>query len=311
MPREPPPGWPDGARCAVMLSFDVDGPTLWLDDRATGRCDDARAFSIGAYGPWRGTPRLLDLLEDRGLPATFFVPGKIVEQWPALVKDIAASGHEIGHHGWPHETFFDHPRAAQRDIIERGQDQLERTAGVRAVGFRSPGGDIAADTPSLLEELGFSYSSSMRGDDRPYRWEIDGRSTDLIEIPAHWELDDYQQFVYNESPPEPPGLDRIAGTLATSDNWRREFDGYHRWGLCYVLMLHPQVIGKPHRVRALERLLDHIGRTGDVWFATGTQVAEHWRRTAGTERGPEPEGHPQRVRAAWRSSSPPPLPMGP
>ncbi|WP_234364873.1 polysaccharide deacetylase family protein [Streptomyces sp. RTd22] len=260
-----------------MLSFDVDGPTLWVDDRATGRCDDARGFSIGAYGPWRGTPRLLDLLEDRALPATFFVPGEIVEQWPAVAKDIAASGHEIGHHGWMHETFYDHPSAAQRDIIARSQDLLERTTGRRAVGFRSPSGDIAADTPALLAELGFSYSSSMRGDDRPYRWEIDGRPTDLIEIPAHWELDDYQQFVYNESPPEPQGLDRIASTLATFDNWRREFDGYHRWGLCYVLMLHPQVIGKPQRVRALGRLLDHIGRQGDVWFATGAQIADWWR----------------------------------
>ncbi|MFE9643238.1 polysaccharide deacetylase [Streptomyces sp. NPDC006365] len=267
-----------------MLSFDLDGPTLWLD-RATGQWDDARGFSLGAYGPWRGTPRLLDLLEDRSLPATFFVPGKIVEEWPAVVKDIAASGHEIGHHGWMHETFFDHSRAAQRDIIERGQDLLERTAGVRAVGFRSPSGDIAADTPSLLAELGFSYSSSMRGDDRPYRWEADGHVLDLIEIPAHWELDDYQQFVYNESPPEPRGLDRIASTLTTFDNWRREFDGYHRWGLCYVLMLHPQVIGKPQRVRALERLLDHMRRAGDVWFATGAEIADWWRSRGETASG--------------------------
>ncbi|WP_238431450.1 polysaccharide deacetylase family protein [Streptomyces cavernae] len=261
-----------------MLSFDVDGPTLWLDDRATGRWSDARGFSIGAYGPWRGTPRILDMLQDRGLPATFFVPGKTIEQWPALVKDVVASGHEIGHHGWMHETFFDHPLREQRAIIERSQEFLERTAGVRAVGFRSPSGDIAADTPALLADLGFSYSSSMRGDDRPYSWGVAGSAGDLIEIPAHWELDDYQQFVYNESPPEPRGLDRIAGTAATFDNWRREFDGYHRWGLCYVLMLHPQVIGKPGRVRALERLLDHIGRHDDVWFATGSEIAEWWRR---------------------------------
>ncbi|GAA3357176.1 hypothetical protein GCM10017744_026770 [Streptomyces antimycoticus] len=102
MHREPPPVWPDGARCAVMLSFDVDGPTRWLDDRSTGRCDDARAFSIGAYGPWRGTPRLLDLLEDRGLPATFFalpatwfVPEHTALRHPDAVRRIAAAGHEI------------------------------------------------------------------------------------------------------------------------------------------------------------------------------------------------------------------------
>ncbi|QUH06265.1 polysaccharide deacetylase [Saccharopolyspora erythraea] len=270
------PRWPGGARCAVMLSFDVDGPTLWVD-RSTGRFEDVRGFSLGAYGPYRGVPRILGMLDRLGVPATFFVPGKTIEQWPAVVADIARSGHEIGHHGWLHETFFDHPPARQRDIITRSQDLLHEVTGTRAVGFRSPSGDIAVGTPGLLAELGFSYSSSMRGDDRPYRWCLDGRRSDLIEIPAHWELDDYHQFVYHDDPAQPRGLDRISSTAATFDIWRREFDGYHRFGLCYVLMMHPQVIGTPARMHALAELVAYIRAHQDVWFATGEQIAAWWR----------------------------------
>jgi peptidoglycan/xylan/chitin deacetylase (PgdA/CDA1 family) len=129
----------------------------------------------------------------------------------------------------------------------------------------------------MLRDLGFSYSSSMRGDDRPYRWVIDGEATDLIEIPAHWELDDFPMFGYHDDPPEPVSRDRVGGLEWTLDNWRREFDGYHRYGLCYPLMLHPQVIGKPSRTAMLRRLLDHIRSHDDVWFATGAEIADWWR----------------------------------
>lgn len=268
--------WPGGARCAVMLSFDVDGPTLWVD-RATGRYADVRGFAQGGYGPWRGVPRILDLLDELAVPATFFVPGKTIEQWPDAVRDIAASGHEIGHHGWWHETYFDHSLDDQERIIARAQDELEQVTGRRATGFRSPSGDIAEGTPALLHRLGFAYSSSMRGDDRPYRWGLSGPETDLIEIPAHWELDDYHQFAYHDDPPVPVSRDRISPTAETFANWRWEFAGYHRFGLCYVIMMHPQVIGTPTRMRALAGLVAHIREYPGVWFAEGREIAAWWR----------------------------------
>jgi len=268
--------WPNGGRCAVMLSFDIDGPTLWVD-RATGRYADVRGFGQGGYGPWRGVPRILDLLDELGVPSTFFVPGKTIEQWPGVARDIVSAGHEIGHHGWWHETYFDHSLNEQEKIITRSQELLESVTGRRAVGFRSPSGDIAEGTPALLERLGFAYSSSMRGDDRPYRWHMDGRDTDLIEIPAHWELDDYHQFAYHDDPPVPTSRDRISPTAETFDNWRWEFDAYHRFGLCYVLMMHPQAIGTPTRMRALAELIRYIQSRPGVWFAQGHQIAAWWR----------------------------------
>ena len=90
--------WEANARCAVSLTFDVDGETLWIskdpaNEKRTG------VLSQGAYGPKVGVPLILDLLERYGIQATFFVPGWIVEQYPAIIEQIYRSGHEIGHHG--------------------------------------------------------------------------------------------------------------------------------------------------------------------------------------------------------------------
>ncbi len=273
------PRWPDGAHCAVMLSFDLDGPALWLDEDP-GVWHRPRAFSLGAYGPWRAMPRILRLLDRHGAAASFFVPGWVAETWPQAVRAVAEAGHDLGHHGYLHELFYGRPLAEQRDILIRCSAIFRNVAGVTPAGFRTPSGDAAAETFELLEELGIGYSSSMRGDDRPYRWVLNGRSSDLIEIPARWELDDFPQFGYNDDPPAATGGDRIASLTGTLGNWRREFDGYYSRGLCYVLIMHPQVIGTPGRMLALDGLLAHIRSRPGTWLATGSQIAQWWRRVS-------------------------------
>jgi hypothetical protein len=119
----------------------------------------------------------------------------------------------------------------------------------------------------------------MRGDDRPYRTVIGGAASDLIEIPAKWELDDYPQFGYDFFPADPNSQDRIDSHRSTLENWKMEFDGYYRYGLCFVLMLHPQLCGMPGRIQMIEKLIGHIERHPDVWFATGDQIADWWRKT--------------------------------
>lgn len=270
------PHWPNGARCAVMLSFDVDGPSNWIN-RDKRVWDLPQTFSLGSYGPWRGIPRLLDLLDRHGVPGSFYVPAWVADAFPDRFCEIDRSGHEIGHHGYLHEVYFERSIDEQRALIERSQKIFERLIGKPAIGFRTPSGDYSKGSPALLRELGFSYSSSMRGDDRPYRWQIDGKSSDLIEIPAHWELNDFNQFGFNVWPPFPKGQDRISPHASTYENWEAEFDGYYRFGLCYVIMFHPQVIGKPGRVALLERLIRHIKSYPGVWFARGNEIAEWWR----------------------------------
>jgi peptidoglycan/xylan/chitin deacetylase (PgdA/CDA1 family) len=260
-----------------MLAFELDGPTSWTakDPRVW---DWPKTFSLGAYGPWRGLPRVLELLDELELPATFFVPGWVAEQWPDGFREIGDRGHELAHHGYLHEPYTGEAWDEHREEIERSQEIFERLGGARAVGFRPPSGDPHPDHRRLLRELGFSYTSALCADDRPYRLPIDGTPSDLIEIPLHWELDDMPQFAFNFFPAVPIGQDRVASPATTLDIWRREFEGYHRYGLCYVLTLHPELIGKPGRVRMLETLLREMKAKSDVWFARGDAIADWWRQ---------------------------------
>ncbi|MET3292855.1 UNVERIFIED_CONTAM: peptidoglycan/xylan/chitin deacetylase (PgdA/CDA1 family) [Brevibacillus sp. OAP136] len=272
--------WPNGARCAVMLSFDMDGETIWANGNKHYENGEnfTRSLSIGTYGPVRSVPRILDLLDRHNLPATFFVPAWVAEKYPDQFLAIAEAGHELGHHGYLHERYVDLTPDQQLEIIGRSQDIFKKLVGKEARGFRTPSGDWSKETAGLLRDLGFLYSSSMRGDDRPYRTVIDGEVTDFIEIPPRWELDDFVQFGYNMYPAEPTGQDRISGLDHVLDNFKQEFDGYYRFGLCYVLMMHPQIIGKPGRIMMLEKLIQYIQSHPGVWFATGEQIAE-WVRS--------------------------------
>lgn len=271
--------WPNGARCAVMLSFDMDGETTWANGNRgiEGGSKFIRSLSVGQYGPKRCVQRILDLLQKHEIKGTFYVPGWIAERNEELVKEIYNNGHELGHHGYTHERFYDKTYEEQVEIIDKSQEIFKKITGKTVTGFRTPSGDWAESTPDLLIKKGFKYSSSMRGDDRPYRTEFQGKESDFIEVPTRWELDDYVQMAYNLYPAEPVGQDRISGYDNVLDNFKREFDGYYRYGLCCSFMMHPQVIGTPGRIIMLEKLIQHIKSYPDVWIATGEEIADWWR----------------------------------
>lgn len=271
--------WKNDAKCAVMLTFDLDGDTTWKNGNRPFAGGEAfiKSNSIGQYGPKRAADLILKMLDKYQVPATFFIPGKVAEDYPEVIKRIHDQGHEIGHHGYTHERFFDKTVAEQIEIIEKSQQIYTDIIGTPVKGFRTPSGDWSVETPYLLYERGFEYSSSMRGDDRPYRTVLDGQTTDFIEIPTRWELDDYVAMAYNYFPAEPCGQDRISGYNQVLDNFRREFDGYYRYGLCPVFMMHPQVIGTPGHIRILDQLIAHMQQKGDVWFARGREVADWYR----------------------------------
>jgi len=266
------PYWPDGYRSCVMLAFDLDGPS------GSAMIDGSiwhmpRLFVQGCYGPLRALPRILDLLERLGVRATFFVPAWVVEHWPVICRDILSSGHEIAHHGYKHERYADLDVPAQEAVLERSQAIFEKQLGVRAVGFRTPTGDWQKETPRLLAEHGFLYSSSFRDDDRPYLRVIEGRVSELVEIPAPVELDDYAYFAYTEDPPFPAGHDRIASYRVALSNWCKEFDGAHRSGGLLATTFHPKVSATPGRAMVLGSFVEHMVAAGDSWFATGSEVA--------------------------------------
>jgi len=269
--------WPDKANCAVMVTVNMDAELFWLGLSA----DAARrpkTLSMGQYGIKRGLGRVLDAFDRFGVTATFFIPGRIAELYPATVRVIAGRGHEIAHHGYAHEHYAALPLAQQREEFNKGIAALEQVAGIRPRGFRAPEGEMTRETLGLLREFGFAYSSSMFGSDIPYFIELDGQPTDIVEIPIQWETNDFPYFAFNYTPAFPAGQGRPANYSHALSSWKGEYRGYYRYGLCYVPQFDPQTIGTPGRIALLESLLDYIKTTGGAWFCTGSEMAEFWRK---------------------------------
>jgi peptidoglycan-N-acetylglucosamine deacetylase len=268
--------WPDGARCCVSIHIHVDGQTVW---RALGM-EKLVYISNGEYGPRTAVWRLLDLLERRGLKASFFIPGWTAETYPDVVRAAGGAGHEIGHHSYSH-TLADMgltdagtwDRATEEREFDRALEVLQRLSGQEIRGYVPPGGELSPHTIDILQSRGIRYQAQCAADDIPYWWEIDGKACGLLEVPTHWSIDDAPQFLYTLI----PQMGFIKGPDEVYGMWKGDFDAYRHYGRCLVFQVHPQWIGRPGRMRMFERLIDYIQGFDDVWFATGREIDEYWR----------------------------------
>ena len=269
-----PRSWPDGARVAVGLSFDLDNETGSLRD---GRHSPS-LLSQGEYGSRAGLPRVLALLERHQIPASFFVPAVSALLYPDSMTAIGASGrHEVGIHGWIHERNSQLDEATERELMARALDTLERSTGRRPVGMRTPSWDYSPQTIPLAREMGLLYDSSLMADDDPYEVLVDGTPSGIVQLPVEWILDDYPYFWMDR-------FTTIRPTMTPEEVlsiWQAEFDVAYDEGGMFILTMHPHVIGHRSRVAMLDRLVTHIrGRPG-AWFATHEQIARYVKEQAG------------------------------
>jgi peptidoglycan-N-acetylglucosamine deacetylase len=268
----------------VCLSFDFDALSLWIGGF---RARSLSAVSRGEFGRV-GAGRILDLLKAWDIRATWFVPGHSAETFPQIVERVAREGHEVGNHGYLHT----HPKSPEDEeqILLHGNSVLERMLGRKPVGFRSPGAGLSEHMVGLLLKHGFLYDSSLMSDDftphymragdqapadGPY---VFGHCVDVVELPFTWGLDDFPAFEYVTSR---SGIQQgLASPNAVYDIWAGDFDYlYDRLGKgVYTLTMHPQVIGRGHRLLMLERLVRHIRGHRGVKFATMAETASEWRR---------------------------------
>ena len=267
-----PKQWPDGARVAVLLSFDVDNETLAL---RTGE-PTVGALSQGEYGARVALGRVLALLDRHSIPASFFIPAVSLMQHPEMADQIKRSGrHEFGVHGWIHESNTLVPGDIERDLVKRALEYLTQATGTRPVGYRAPSWNFSPNTLSIVRELGFQYESSMMSDDRPYELLQNGQPTGLVEIPVEWILDDAPLFNVQGA--------NYASPREVAQVWMDEFDKAWDEGTMFVLTTHPHIIGHRSRIVALELLLDHIRAKGKVWFSTHRGAVEYVKRQAGMQ----------------------------
>ena len=266
--RLKPKQWPNGARVAVALSFDIDNATVPLSRGQLGSED----LSRGMYGAIDGLPRILDMLDRQNVPVSFFVPAVSLLLNPEMAQKILSrKRHEIGVHGWIHEHLgVLNNEAQEQQLLTRSIDTLTQAIGKRPVGYRAPSWAMSPFTMRQVAQAGFLYDSSLMASDDAYEVTIDGLPSGVIELPIERILDDAPYYgAASGSLPSPELVDQI---------YRAEFDvAWQERGL-YVLTMHPHYTGHRSRVLWLEKLITYMKSKQGVWFATHEEVANYLKK---------------------------------
>ena len=265
--------WPAGYRAAAAFTFDLDAESAILAE-APEAAARLSVMSHQAYGPRTGVPRLLRILERRGVRATFFVPGYSAERHPEAVRSIRDAGHEIAHHGYLHEPVTRLDPAGEERVLVQGLEALERVAGVRPIGWRGPNWEMSEATAGILARHGFRYDSSLMDADRPYLLAAgtEAGSPTIVELPIHWGLDDWEQYVYL---PGLSGSGLIESPAKVYELWSLELDALAAEGGVFILTNHPFASGRASRAAALERLIEHAQAVEGLWVASLAEIAAH------------------------------------
>lgn len=276
MIRNPIP-WPNGARVAACLTFDMDADSLIHLDYPNDGNNRVSAISWLRYGPTVAVPRIVETYRRLGIRQTFFTPAWCMEQYPEAVETILSGGNEVAHHSYIHENPLEQTRDDEAHWLDAGIDVHVRMTGRRPRGWRAPLYNFSANSLDLLLERGFEYDASLMGDDIPYLLEsrIDGRL--LVEVPSHWGLDDWPQWVQSMD------LDYMMPIRSPRTGFRiyeEEFEVARLYGGLWVPVIHPFVTGRLARWHVFAQFLERLVADGDVWFAPMEEIAAHVRAVA-------------------------------
>ncbi len=262
---------PEGKKCAAFITINLSAEFFWLslDKKAA---DMPKTLSLGQYGMSHGLPRILELLDEFKIRATFFIPGKTAEVYPEAVKGIADRGHEIACHGYEYENLSLLSYEEQRKRIEKAVEAIEKACGKKPEGFRAPMGDLMLETLNIAREEGMKYSSDLFDDDRPYFMSVNEDGDEILQIPMQWANFDFPYFAFNCRPAFPFGQGRVANYSNVLSNWKDEFTGHYNHNLCYTMQLDTQTIGSPGRSALVKEFFDYMTAHEDVWFVTGSEL---------------------------------------
>ena len=272
--RRAPVLWPDGKRIALWITvpiefFPLDAPPQPF--RPLGGLPlgypDLWNFSNRDYGLRIGIFRIMRVLDAFNLRATATVNSHVVLQYPRLVDEMArrkwefvAGGVDMGH---VHHGGLGMEK--ERELIANARDTLTRATGTPVNGWHSPDRSQSQNTLSLLAELGFQYVTDWANDDMPYT--VTTKAGSLCALPLTYEWSDRLLLVQHSLTVE----DYAAQVFQAFERLHNEA-GERRCGRILSLSVSPWIIGYPHRIRALEHMLNRILAVGSVWHATGMDI---------------------------------------
>ncbi|MED5390436.1 MAG: polysaccharide deacetylase family protein, partial [Pseudomonadota bacterium] len=225
--------------------------------------------SIYEYGSRVGIWRLLNLFEQKQIPITVFAVAMALARNPAVADAVVSAGHEICSHGYRWIDYRDVPEATEREHLHKAIEIIEQLTGERPLGWYT--GRTSENTRRLVvEEGGFLYDADDYNDDLPFWATVNGHQH--LVVPYTLDANDMRFAT-------PQGFnsgDQFFSYL------RDTFDTLYEEGSRIPRMmsvgLHCRLVGRPGRIRALERFIDHAQRHEGVWFCRRVDIARHWRQ---------------------------------
>ena len=258
-----PKTWPNNARVAVCLSFDVDNESYLL---AAGNTS-ATTLSAADFGAQEGLPRILGVLDKYNIPASFFIPAVSAILHPEMIPAIMKPGrHEIGVHGWIHENPPGLAAGEEERLMDQAIDYITKATGKRPVGYRAPAWAFSENTLGLIRKKNFFYDSSLQAMDEPYEIVSNGEATGLVELGIDWTLTETPYLGRTGTMPQPELLYKL---------YRDEFDGAYDMRTTFVLTLHPHVTGHRAPLKYFDQFVAYMKSKPGVWFATCEQIARY------------------------------------
>jgi peptidoglycan/xylan/chitin deacetylase (PgdA/CDA1 family) len=279
--RRKPIKWPNNARvaittCVVTESWpdELGTPTSTQAEFRRGIQRDARfkkdtaSITDRQYGERVGVYRVMEVLRQEGIKASFFVNGHTVEAFPDLMRQIVAAGHELCSENWRHEYVTMMTVEEQRSDIKRTVDTFQRVLGFKPRGFIMPGELPTDETPGILTELGYKYWMCFLHEDLPYVLRVNGGELVLASY-GIWTTD--HRTGQADAGRTPRELLQI---------WKDNFDWIYEEGETYPgfisLGLHPFLIGRPFRTGILREFFRYAKGHPGVWFPRGIDMTEYW-----------------------------------
>ncbi|MFN4140480.1 polysaccharide deacetylase family protein [Aestuariivirga sp.] len=264
-----PVPWPNGARCALAMTFDIDTDSFLHLDHGERVPDMVSTTSWLRYDEV-AVPRILRIFKAFGLHQTFFFPAWCMENYPHLVDAILKDGHEIAHHGYLHESPNLLSREEELAWLQRGIDVIVRMTGRRPRGYRAPVYNFSRHTADLLAQEEFLYDATLMADEVPYLMKTNAGP--LMELPSHWAMDDWPQFAHNIEL-------QYMMTIRSPDEafavYEAELESACRNGALCVGVWHPWLMGRLARAERLAVFIEGILKRGDVWIASMEEIAGH------------------------------------
>ena len=231
---------------------------------------DVPNFSWADYGMRAGLPRIMQALAERNIPASTSFNAGVIDAYPQAAEAMKKAGWEFIGHGMHQKTLNAAGAApnAERDLIEACLAKIGDFTGTRPRGWLSPGLRETYDTPDILKACGLDYVFDWVIDDLP-DW-MTTKAGPLIAMPYNLEIND--SIIYAvERHSSPEMYQRVVDTVAS---FEREMTAQPR---VLALGLHPHLIGVPHRIGYLHKMLDLLARRDDVVFMQGHQIADWFK----------------------------------